>query len=292
MCNNILVVENEEFMMGQILLELSLSYDVYTAGINDCMEVLDRYRPDIIILNIDKEEEQVEHIVNELRIKLNNQKISIIITSKKRDMEIKYLKLSVNDFVLKPYDIYIIKLKIDTQLKLINYLKQIEELSLKDKLTGLPNRRSFDIYLSSLFFNTMRNKEELSVIICDIDKFKNFNDTYGHQVGDKVLKGTGHLLKSILKRRNDFVARWGGEEFVIIIYKKNKEDTFLMAEYIRKAVEKNVLKIGDLELKLTISLGVCSKVIEEDDTIDGLLQIADKALYKAKDTGRNKTCIN
>lgn len=153
-----------------------------------------------------------------------------------------------------------------------------------DPLTGLANRRALDMELSHAFAQRRRDKSNLSVLIIDIDHFKKINDQYGHMVGDQLLKCFARCLKNTL-RETDFVARFGGEEFVVILKKTPLEDAFKAAERVRSIVAANPHKVGDFEIKVTASFGV--KEAGEGETEAFVLQKADEALYAAKKGGRN-----
>ena len=169
-------------------------------------------------------------------------------------------------------------------------LKRLREESTTDFLTGLKNTRSFDILFNSVVKNAVENGRKVSILMLDIDFFKKVNDTYGHNVGDIVLKELGELL-SISVRNIDVVARIGGEEFCIILKGCSKEKTLEIAERIRTTVEENQICISDSEkLKITISIG-CTIYPDTTEDIGKIKELADMKLYEAKRTGRNKVCI-
>jgi diguanylate cyclase (GGDEF)-like protein len=167
--------------------------------------------------------------------------------------------------------------------------KKLIEISTKDYLTNIPNRRYFfEIGTKSLHI-AKRESIHLSVICIDIDFFKNINDTYGHNIGDEILK---FICKNMNKyiRKSDILARIGGEEFAILLNNTNEENAYVLAEKIRTQVESSIYKNDKIEIKTTISLGI-SQLRAEDDDLDSIIIRADKALYEAKNTGRNKSVI-
>ena len=164
-----------------------------------------------------------------------------------------------------------------------NDFEKLKQLSITDSLTGIKNRRSF-FESSEKFFKLARRKElSLSIIMLDIDFFKKVNDTYGHIVGDEILK---FLVKTVDNelRDSDIFARYGGEEFVIMLPDTNLQGAFKTAEKIRKIVENFPYK-GEVEVSITISLGVAQ--FKNEKIFNDLIIRADKALYRAKDGGRN-----
>ena len=166
-------------------------------------------------------------------------------------------------------------------------LKSYENLAFIDHLTNLYNRRMFLELAEKKLNEAKRYKESLSLIMLDIDHFKRINDTYGHEVGDVALRSLAEILRKNL-RASDIVARWGGEEFVIILPKTTLEQAYNVAEKIRKLVAISTIDLPNGEkLKLTVSLGVSSFSGEED--LGELIRRADIALYEAKSKGRNRT---
>lgn len=169
----------------------------------------------------------------------------------------------------------------------INY--KLKKLSNIDPLTNLYNRRYFGEVSKKLLNLALRNNQNICIAILDIDFFKKINDTYGHNVGDEVLKLiTKNMNKYI--RKSDVLARIGGEEFAILLNNTNEENAFLLAEKIRIAIENLNYINNNKEIKTTISLGI-SQLTQEDYDLDSIIIRADKALYEAKNTGRNKSVI-
>jgi len=158
---------------------------------------------------------------------------------------------------------------------------EFEKKAYIDELTKIYNRAKFNEVLLKEVINTKISGDGLSLIFFDVDHFKKFNDTYGHQVGDNVLSGLASLIKNSL-RDSDFFARWGGEEFVILLPGVKLKSAKAIAEHKRKIIQDYTF---DDNLKVTCSFGVVS-MLESDDK-DSLLKRADEALYKAKDSGRN-----
>lgn len=162
---------------------------------------------------------------------------------------------------------------------------EIQHLAETDKLTGLYNRQKFDFELSQLIAKDDVFKTPHCLLICDIDHFKNINDTYGHLVGDNVLTEFAKILKK--RMRNDaLIARWGGEEFTIILSNTSLNDGAKQADDLRKYIAENTIT----NIAFTISIGLAT--IQKDDTVLKLLERADTALYRAKNNGRNNVCVS
>ena len=170
-----------------------------------------------------------------------------------------------------------------------NELNHARQEASTDTLTGLLNRRGLETQIQKLLNDRRRNGTNFSVIIADIDHFKDINDQYGHLFGDKILKVFARLLDE-RTRSSDYVARFGGEEFIMLLPETALDNAYNVAEHIRKAIEKLQVrhtKTGEVIKSLTASFGVaCHKF---DEPLEDLLDRCDKAMYKAKDTGRNLT---
>ncbi len=168
--------------------------------------------------------------------------------------------------------------------------KELEQLSQHDGLTGVANRRYFDQYLESQIGVARRHNRTLSLVMCDVDAFKAYNDHYGHQAGDQVLKQVAAAIQSSSKRTADIVARYGGEEFAIILPETGIKGAMRVAETARQAVAQ--LKIphaySPAGPHVSISGGVAATVWKGEDTAQQLITAADRMLYEAKRLGRNR----
>ncbi len=162
-----------------------------------------------------------------------------------------------------------------------------------DTLTGIANRRSFDEYLKREWKRTAREKVPLSLIMCDIDLFKNYNDLYGHQEGDACLNAVAQAIHGGAVRPGDFVARYGGEEFVVILPATPAEGALHIAEAIRAAVRRLHIphEGSQVDTCVTLSLGIASTIPSAEESMENLLQTADAALYDAKQQGRNRVVM-
>jgi len=170
-------------------------------------------------------------------------------------------------------------------------LQKAEIESTTDRLTGAHNRLAFDFHMKKLIGNDGLRWTSFSVLMCDIDDFKKVNDTYGHLVGDRVIVRTVEIIKTFF-RKNDFIARYGGEEFVVILHAISLKNATKKAFDICRAIEKNGLVLDedkpDEKLSFTLSIGASTQ--RDDDTVLSIIDRADKALYHAKRTGKNRAC--
>lgn len=164
--------------------------------------------------------------------------------------------------------------------------RQVLQIARKDQLTGLYNRTAITELFKAEIERTRRYGQPLSVVMADIDHFKRINDRYGHDAGDKVLAKIGSIL-AFNTRKPDAAGRWGGEEFLLVVPGSNAQAASQLADRIRNYIQD--VPTSELPEQITVSFGVAE--FGEKVTQDQLLFIADKALYKAKDTGRNKVVI-
>jgi diguanylate cyclase (GGDEF)-like protein len=168
------------------------------------------------------------------------------------------------------------------------YQGKIQAQATLDSLTELPNRRGFDLLAAQAMLEARREPKPLTAMLLDLDHFKALNDTYGHLAGDQVLIGFARDLESCL-RHSDIVCRWGGEEFIVLLKDTDGETGLMIAEKIRQHVEQQRYAYDGKELQLTVSIGLTT--LQVDETLHTLLSRADHAMYRAKQAGRNRTCV-
>jgi two-component system cell cycle response regulator len=219
----------------------------------------------------------------------------IMLTSKAEHADkVRGLELGASDYVTKPFDEGELRARVNTHLRIKELYESVQEknrllleMANRDGLTGLYNHRYFQETISKDFKKAVRYNESLACIIFDIDHFKKFNDTYGHPVGDIVLKTLGELVKTLM-RDSDLAARYGGEEFALLLYHTEEKDAYDIAERLRKTVEQHKFQANDLVLAVNISIGVACYYHPDIQDAKTLIECADKALYRAKEEGRNR----
>lgn len=165
-------------------------------------------------------------------------------------------------------------------------LSEINRLIVIDELTKCYNRRYINEKLPIDIESAKANKLPLSIAMIDIDYFKLINDKYGHLLGDLVLKDITNVIKNNIRGKSEWIARYGGEEFLILFNDTSKEDAYNLSKRIKSVVENSIFKYDDIEINITISIGIASLTSEIDD-MDKLIRKADEKLYKAKRSGRN-----
>ena len=205
------------------------------------------------------------------------------------------LEMGVNDYLTRPVDKNELVARVRTQLRKKRYADRLRhnvqlslEMAITDQLTGLHNRRYMSRHLDTLLGNAKRNERPLAFVIMDIDHFKHVNDTYGHDIGDEVLKEfAGRIAANT--RGIDLACRYGGEEFVVAMPDTDIAFATNIAERLRQSIETTPVKIsrGPGQLNITVSIGI-AKYEGNDDSAEKLLHRADQALYRAKRSGRNR----
>lgn len=190
---------------------------------------------------------------------------------------------------IEDHEAEIIRRKIvEKELNKVN--QELEKLANFDPLTGLANRRKFDQMIRLEWRRLLQEKAYMTIILCDIDSFKNYNDTYGHQAGDECLAQVAQAIQQQVKRSHDLVARYGGEEFIILLPNTDQAGALTIAEQMRQAVidlqiQHSTSAVAPL---VTLSLGIFSQIPNLESTLENVIYKADQALYLAKTQGRNQ----
>jgi diguanylate cyclase (GGDEF)-like protein len=195
----------------------------------------------------------------------------------------KFIKNGANDFLNKPFLREEFFCRVCQNVELIEYMDNLKSAATHDFLTGLHNRRFLNDIGQNYFARALRDETPLSIALLDVDFFKKINDTHGHSAGDEILIQVSELLNERC-RRSDVLARYGGEEFCIVANNLPKEQAELLFEQLRLLIDQHPFKIKDMDVKITISIGACSQV---EGSFDVMIEKADKALYEAKNSGRN-----
>ena len=237
-------------------------------------------------------------ITNHCKILKNNEQTKnipvIFVTARNSEEDEEYgLNLGAIDYITKPFNKAIVKLRIKNYLNLKIKNDILEKLSMYDGLTNIRNRRFFDETFEKTFSEIKRDKKSLAVLMIDIDFFKPYNDNYGHGQGDETLRKVAKALEKTIKRASDFVARYGGEEFVILLKDINKDGVEAVANNLLNAVRelKITHEFSKIENYVTVSIGVSYYNSSSDITKLELLLKADETLYNVKNSGRNNFAI-
>ncbi|MCT7516676.1 GGDEF domain-containing response regulator [Aliarcobacter cryaerophilus] len=293
----ILVVDD---MTTTLLLIHDLLKDTYEVKIaksgTKALEILESPNDiDLILLDIEMPDMNGYDVCKRIK---NNETIKnipiIFITGRTSQEDEEYgLNLGAIDYITKPFNKAIVKLRIKNYLDLKIKNDMLEKLSMYDGLTNIRNRRFFDETFEKTFNEIKRDKKSLAVLMIDIDFFKPYNDNYGHGQGDETLRKVAKALEKTIKRASDFVARYGGEEFVILLKDIKKDGVEAVANNLLNAVRelKITHEFSKIENYVTISIGASFYNSNSDVTKLELLLKADETLYNVKNSGRNNFAI-
>jgi two-component system chemotaxis family response regulator WspR len=301
----IMILDNPEVNLEFLELCLTHHFDLQFAASKNATKLIERLKPDIIILKEDLDGgNKAFELCNYIRTSVGDRYIGIIFMSdyQEADIATKALNAGADDFFSIQTDEFEIlarcrsvlryKRVVDklhtTTLDLLRANQKLEKLAITDELTRLSNMRYFNQRFSQEFERAIRYNINLSFIIFDVDHFKQVNDKNNHLVGSGVLAKMGDLVREAI-RKSDLAARYGGDEYVILLPQTNLDSALLVAERLRKRVEGFVLEVGDFKVKVTLSIGVaCAEGSKtEYKEPSDLMQAADAGLYQAKDSGRN-----
>lgn len=294
----ILVVEDQTFEGENIKRSLSKDeneIDVVSAGI-EAIKLCTEESYDLLIISLNLAEEDGLRLSSHLRSNERTRNVPILMIGNDDDMPriAQGLEIGAHDYVLRPIDGNELIARVRTQIRRRRFQEHLRSnyemsisMALIDSLTGLYNRRYFETHIQKLIQGLETSKKPLGVLMFDIDKFKNVNDTHGHGVGDEVLKIFADRMKDKL-RSIDLIARLGGEEFVVILPDVTPDRAMFIAERLRKIICDEPIACSVDGGSLPIATSVGGVVINDSNiTIEEILKKSDDALYKAKDLGRN-----
>ena len=289
----ILIVEDVKLNAQILVNALKDTYDLRVAhnGV-EALAMVREEMPDLILLDIIMPEMDGYEVCARLQSDPNTRDIPILfLTALEGDQNEAYgIELGAMDYIRKPFNVPIVKANIRNHLELKRYKDILKRDSRIDGLTRIPNRRRFDEAYVEERDRARRTKTPLAVLMIDLDRFKLYNDAYGHLQGDDVLRLVAQTLYHALHRPGDLVARWGGEEFVVLLPQTDLEGAVTVAERLRKAVWELEIphESSPVAKVLTVSIGVAASKAGQPWSYDMLLQWADEAVYRAKAEGRNK----
>ena len=293
MKNKTILVVDDTIANLDILVELFSDYDVIdTASGSEALAIVKEEKVDLILLDIMMPNMDGYEVCQKLKSNASTKDIPIIFITAKTDEESieKAYSIGGSDYVTKPFRPKELLARVKRELQLKSYQEELKMLASIDPMTKLYNRRYFNEIAKDILAGERNNGCELSLMILDIDKFKNINDTYGHTIGDDVIIFISDILRES-QRKSDVVCRYGGEEFVILLPETSLENAVFVAEKIRKRIAKSIVSIsGEESFTVSVSIGVSIIDILNESNIEAVLKRADDALYEAKNLGRNRVC--
>ncbi|MBD2446233.1 PleD family two-component system response regulator [Nostoc sp. FACHB-152] len=296
----ILIVDDEPSMRTLLRLYLEeVGYQVAEANNGtEALSIFQQVRPDLILLDALMPDMDGFEFCDKLRsFDFSNHTPVLMITGLEDQESVdRAFQLGVVDYLIKPIQWTTLRQRVkmliqqsQLQQKLVIANQQLQQLANVDSLTQVANRRHFEEYLSVEWQRMIREQQPISIILCDIDFFKFYNDTYGHLLGDSCLFQIAQAIKNVVQRPTDLVARYGGEEFVVILPNTNKQGATQIAQKICFAVRSLAIphKSSSVSSCVTISSGLSTVIPQIDSSFEAIIMAADQALYGAKAKGRD-----
>jgi diguanylate cyclase (GGDEF)-like protein len=285
----VLIVDDEQIARRLILNILTnKGIQVLEAGSGKEALALLQKHPDIKLAVIDYNMPQMNgfELTQNIRADYSRNELPIIGYSgvDSRDLPATFMMHGANDFIAKPFSLEEFQIRVMQNIQIVENFQELREVSNRDFLTNLYNRRYFFEIGQKFFESAKRGHIDILVAMIDIDHFKKVNDTYGHAMGDVVLIELAKILKKNL-RNSDIIARFGGEEFCILSTGVKAKDGCTVFNRIREAVENHRIQTPDGELQFTMSVGLCG---HQCDSLSEVVNQADELLYQAKESGRNQ----
>lgn len=288
----VLIVDDSIVQAAQLKAILEDDYDVTTVQTAEdglCHASSGEYA--LILLDVVMPGMDGFMLLKKLQEELITQHIPVILITSLSDIkhEQRGLMLGAVDYITKPFHPMIVKARIRTHIKLYQYRKQVEYQSMTDQLTGVANRRKYDLYSLLKWQEAIRLHVPFSICMFDIDNFKVYNDTFGHPAGDRVITAVARCASKYLRRSTDFFARYGGEEFIAFLLGDSAEQAFFHVKKIRQAIEElHIPHNPSVSPWVTVSIGGVTAMSQVRNAYDDFLKIADAMLYDAKRFGRNQ----
>ncbi|MCK5384822.1 MAG: PleD family two-component system response regulator [Alphaproteobacteria bacterium] len=296
----ILLIEDKEYDKDKIVDALSSDLSIVMAASDGvtAMGMVASQEFDILMVSLNLKNEDGLRLCSHLRSNEKTRSLPIVMIADDKDMSrvAHGMEIGAYDYIMRPLEKSELIARVRTQIRRKRFQERLRSsyeislsMALTDSLTGLYNRRYLEVHLGKLIENNNQSKKALAVLIMDIDHFKNVNDTYGHNVGDEVLKVFAERLKNSV-RSFDLIARYGGEEFVVILPDVSSERAYMVAERLRRSIGDTPINCSVEEGSISITTSIGGMIVESGiHNMEQVLERADKCLYEAKNTGRNRT---
>ncbi len=293
----VLVVDDHSdnvFLLSQLLRRSGYVIEAARDGLEALERVRD-FEPDLMLLDIMMPKLDGLEVCRRLKGQASTEQIAILLLSAITDesQRVEGLDAGADDYVTKPYSPRELLARVRAQLRvkerrddLASRNAKLQEIAIRDSLTGLFNRGYFDGRLRIELERAKRYHHSLSLLIMDLDHFKAINDQYGHTGGDQVLRAVARIVRGAV-RRVDVAARYGGEEFVVILPETSSEEARALTDRLRRKIKESVMQLGEARFTVTMSGGVATLDASRNDP-EALLRAADRALYEAKRSGRDR----
>jgi len=285
---SILIIDDDKLNIIALTRILGADYQVYFEGDGESgIRSAKTFKPDLILLDLVMPKMSGYDVIKLLKADEETRNIPVIFLTGRRDVQDEEAGfiLGAIDYITKPFSASVVKLRVSNQLKIVSQVRMIYNLRAKDALTATCNRHHFNSVLTQEWDRSLRQQLPLAFMIIGIDNFMTYNDRYGHLSGDIILKDTAKIIMNSVSRGIDYVARWSGKEFAIVLPETDLAGARVIAENIRQSVENATFEVKDnATVKIVISIGVHSVVAEQDEhyTLKDFISDTDAALSKEK----------
>jgi diguanylate cyclase (GGDEF)-like protein len=285
--NKTILVVDDSKTIANMIIDLLQKYQLNTLYAKDGIEALEvlKNNKNISMIYTDYNMPNMDglELVKNIRKEYSKDELNITTITDNKDNHLiaRFLKYGSNDFLYKGFSKEEFYARLNSSLDILDLFEDIKNKANKDFLTGAYNRR----YFFQEGFKKFKTHDNVKLFMIDIDKFKNINDTYGHDIGDIAIKEVIKIVNEHIKDLDCILSRFGGEEFCALVFDQTKEDFLKLLESIRAAFENNVISTAKGDIKYTVSIGYCDEKLK---TIDDMVIASDKGLYKAKESGRNQ----
>ncbi|NQV54659.1 MAG: diguanylate cyclase [Rhodospirillales bacterium] len=290
---SVLVIDDDPIVLD--IVKTIFNGEIQIEGVSggkEGIEVACATMPDLILLDVRMPDIDGYETIKRLKDMPETADIPVVFLTARTETQDEFtgLDLGAIDYISKPIIPQIVKVRINNHLTQKMQRDQLSNMSMIDGLTGIANRRRFDDFLDQEIRRAARNDYTVSLLMLDIDNFKNYNDTHGHQAGDDCLKMVAAEIQNHSRRPSDLVARFGGEEFAVILPDTALEPAMDLAEKIRSGISALGIQhaSGEAANHVTISIGVAALDGKSVIDVTTLIAAADKALFGAKNAGRNR----
>ena len=290
----VLIVDDQRLNVQLLTDILKEHYDLAIASDGErAIELCERRPPDLVLLDVQMPGLDGYEVCRRLKANPATREIPVIFVTARDSVEdqIKGLEAGAVDFITKPVHAPIVRARTRTHILLKQHADRLRELAHTDTLTGVANRRSFDERLKTEWRRSQRSRLPIALIMIDVDHFKQYNDTYGHQAGDRCLQQICAAMKNSLRRPADLLSRYGGEEFACLLPETPLGQAMRKAEELGESVQRLGIPHASSSAApvVTISRGVAALIPTGELQARELIRIADEMLYEAKRAGRNRT---
>ncbi len=292
---SILVIDDDEQVQRVMSFHLESIADkvLHCQDSTQALEMVKQNQPDLILLDFDMPGTNGLDLCRILKDQEETRDIPVIFLTGERSVSliVRALDSGGADYITKPFEVIELQARVRAALRSKRLIDLLKENSTIDPLTGLGNRAEFQKSLELAISNLARYRQHFSLVMVDLDYFKQINDKHGHRIGDETLTATGKAIRAV-SRSTDAACRFGGEEFAVILHRTSLDEGRLVAERMQRAIRSIRVPIGEDFLSVTASLGLaCTETVPQALTSERLIELADQAMYVAKKQGRDRLVV-